>query len=154
VETFKISNDPAFAEKLEDIVGLYLNPPEHALVLCADEKSQIQALDRPQPGLPLKRGRGAAMPHDYKRNGTATLFAALKRPTAESMASVKNDTDIRNGSSFCVCSTKVCPRISTYISLSTTTRPTNTPPSKNTERPHRCERACFVHDAATVHHHF
>jgi hypothetical protein len=58
VETFKISNDPEFVEKLEDIVGLYLNPPEHALVLCADEKSQIQALDRTQPGLPLKRGRG------------------------------------------------------------------------------------------------
>src|SRR2546426_560632 len=77
VETFKISNDPAFAEKLEDIVGLYLNPPEHALVLCVDEKSQIQALDRTQPGLPLKRGRGATMTHDYKRNGTATLFAAL-----------------------------------------------------------------------------
>src|SRR5450759_3510985 len=77
VETFKISNDPQFAEKLEDIVGLYLNPPEHALVLCADEKSQIQALDRTQPGLPLKRGRGATMTHDYKSNGTATLFAAL-----------------------------------------------------------------------------
>jgi transposase len=61
VETFKISNDPEFVEKLEDIVGLYLNPPEHALVLCADEKSQIQALDRTQPGLPLKRGRGATM---------------------------------------------------------------------------------------------
>jgi transposase len=71
VETFKISNDPEFVEKLEDIVGLYLNPPEHALVLCADEKSQIQALDRTQPGLPLKRGRGATMTHDYKRNGTA-----------------------------------------------------------------------------------
>ncbi len=77
VEAFKISNDPAFAEKLEDIVGLYLNPAEQALVLCADEKSQIQALDRTQPGLPLKRGRGATMTHDYKRNGTATLFAAL-----------------------------------------------------------------------------
>src|SRR5271166_4507928 len=77
VEAFKISNDPAFAEKLEDIVGLYLNPPEHALVLCADEKSQIQALDRTQPGLPLKRGRAATMTHDYKRNGTTTLFAAL-----------------------------------------------------------------------------
>src|ERR1022692_1391322 len=64
VEAFKISNDPAFAEKLEDIVGLYLNPPEHALVLCADEKSQIQALDRTQPSLPLKRGRGATMTHD------------------------------------------------------------------------------------------
>ncbi len=83
VETFKISNDPAFAEKLEDIVGLYLDPPEHALVLCADEKSQIQALDRTQPGLPLKRGRGATMTHDYKRNGTATLFAALNAANGE-----------------------------------------------------------------------
>jgi transposase len=77
VETFKISNDPQFVEKLEAIVGLYLNPPEHAIVLCVDEKSQIQALDRTQPGLPLKRGRGATMTHDYKRNGTTTLFAAL-----------------------------------------------------------------------------
>jgi len=83
VETFKVSNDPAFAEKLEDIVGLYLNPPEHALVLCVDEKSQIQALDRTQPGLPLKRGRGATMTHDYKRNGTATLFAALNAANGE-----------------------------------------------------------------------
>jgi len=77
VDTFKVSNDPQFAEKLEAIVGLYLNPPEHALVLCCDEKSQIQALDRTQPGLPLKRGRAGTMTHDYKRNGTATLFAAL-----------------------------------------------------------------------------
>ena len=77
VETFKISKDPRFAEKLEAIVGLYLNPPEHALVLSVDEKSQIQALDRTQPGLPMKRGRGETMTHDYKRNGTATLFAAL-----------------------------------------------------------------------------
>jgi transposase len=77
VETFKVSNDPDFAEKLDTIVCLYLNPPEHALVLCCDEKSQIQALDRTQPGLPLKRGRGETMTHDYKRNGTATLFAAL-----------------------------------------------------------------------------
>jgi transposase len=77
VETFKISNDPQFAEKLEAIVGLYLNPPEHAIVLCVDEKSQIQALDRTQPGLPLKPGRGSTMTHDYKRNGTTTLFAAL-----------------------------------------------------------------------------
>jgi transposase len=76
VETFKISHDPRFAEKLEAIVGLYLNPPEHALVLCCDEKSQIQALDRTQPGLPLKRGRAGTMTHDYKRNGTTTLFAA------------------------------------------------------------------------------
>src|SRR5450759_1197511 len=77
VETFKISRDPRFAEKLKDIVGLYLNPPEHALVLCCDEKSQVQALDRTQPGLPLKKGRAATMTHDYKRNGTTTLFAAL-----------------------------------------------------------------------------
>jgi transposase len=83
VETFKISNDPEFVEKLEAIVGLYLNPPEHALVLCCDEKSQIQALDRTQPGLPLKRGRGETMTHDYKRNGTATLFAALNTATGK-----------------------------------------------------------------------
>jgi transposase len=75
--TFKLSRDPEFTEKLEDIVGLYLNPPEHAMVLCADEKSQIQALDRTQPGLPMKKGRCGTMTHDYKRNGTATLFAAL-----------------------------------------------------------------------------
>jgi transposase len=77
VETFKVSRDPRFVEKLEDIVGLYLNPPEHALVLCCDEKSQVQALDRTQPGLPLKKGRAATMTHDYKRHGTTTLFAAL-----------------------------------------------------------------------------
>jgi transposase len=76
-KTFKVSNNPAFAEKLEDIVGLYLNPPEHAVVLSVDEKSQIQALDRTQPGLPLKPGRLQTMTHDYKRNGTTTLFAAL-----------------------------------------------------------------------------
>jgi transposase len=75
--TFKVSNDPQFVEKLEAIIGLYLNPPEHAIVLCADEKSQIQALDRTQPGLPLKKGRCGTMTHDYKRNGTATLFAAM-----------------------------------------------------------------------------
>ena len=77
VRTFKLSRDPEFTEKLEDIVGLYLNPPDHAIVLCADEKSQIQALDRTQPGLPMKKGRCGTMTHDYKRNGTATLFAAL-----------------------------------------------------------------------------
>jgi transposase len=75
--SFKLSNDPQFAEKLEEIVGLYLNPPEHALVLSLDEKSQIQALDRTQPGLPLKKGRAQTMTHDYKRHGTTTLFAAL-----------------------------------------------------------------------------
>ena len=85
VETFKVSRDPKFVEKLEDIVGLYMSPPEHALVLCCDEKSQLQALDRTQPGLPLKKGRAQTMTHDYdrrkslwdKRHGTTTLFAAM-----------------------------------------------------------------------------
>ena len=77
VSTFKVSNDKHFTEKLEDIVGLYLNPPESALVFCCDEKSQIQALDRTQPGLPLKKGRCQTMTHDYKRNGVTTLFAAM-----------------------------------------------------------------------------
>ena len=77
LRTFKLSNDPCFSEKLTDVVGLYLNPPEKAIVLCVDEKSQIQALDRTQASLPLKKGRAGTMTHDYKRNGTTTLFAAL-----------------------------------------------------------------------------
>jgi transposase len=77
VETFKVSRDKNFAAKVADVVGLYLNPPDKALVLCVDEKSQIQALDRTQPGLPMKKGRAGTMTHDYKRNGTTTLFAAL-----------------------------------------------------------------------------
>ena len=77
VETFKLSSDPQFEEKLVDVVGLSLNPPENAIVLCMDEKSQIQALDRTQPSLPIKPGRAGTMTHDYKRNGTTTLFAAL-----------------------------------------------------------------------------
>lgn len=77
IKTFKLSRDKRFVEKLHDIVGLYLNPPDKAMVLCVDEKSQVQALDRTQPGLPLKKGRCGTMTHDYKRNGTTTLFAAL-----------------------------------------------------------------------------
>jgi transposase len=77
VTTFKLSRDKRFAEKLSDVVGLYMNPPDKAIVLCVDEKSQIQALDRTQPGLPMKKGRCGTMTHDYKRNGTAALFAAL-----------------------------------------------------------------------------
>jgi len=76
-KTFKLSRDPKFLEKLTDVVGLYLNPPDKAMLLCVDEKSQIQALNRTQPGLPLKKGRCGTMTHDYKRNGTTTLFAAL-----------------------------------------------------------------------------
>jgi transposase len=77
IETFKLSTDPDFVAKVRDVVGLYVAPPEHAVVFCVDEKSQIQALDRTQPGLPMKKGRAGTMTHDYKRNGTATLFAAL-----------------------------------------------------------------------------
>jgi transposase len=86
IETFKLSNDSRFSEKLEDIVGLYLNPPKRALVLSLDEKSQIQALDRTQPGLPMKKGRAQTMTHDYKRHGTTTLFAALNILEGSAMA--------------------------------------------------------------------
>jgi transposase len=77
VDTFKVSNDPHFEEKVANVVGLYMRPPDKAMVLCVDEKSQIQALDRTQPGLPMKKGRAQTMTHDYKRHGTTTLFAAL-----------------------------------------------------------------------------
>ena len=83
VRTFKLSNDPRFEAKLVDVVGLYLDPPERAVVLCVDEKSQIQALDRSQPSLPMKKGRGGTMTHDYKRHGTTTLFAALDAATGK-----------------------------------------------------------------------
>src|SRR3546814_1791339 len=76
-DLFKLSNDPQFVEKLRDVVGLYVDPPAHAVGLSVDEKSQIQALDRTQPGLPMKKGRAGTMTHDYKRHGTTTLFAAL-----------------------------------------------------------------------------
>ncbi len=85
-ETFKLSKDPEFEAKLLDVVGLYLDPPEHAIVLSADEKSQIQALDRSQPGLPMKPGRCGTMTHDYKRNGTTTLFAAMDTLTGKVIA--------------------------------------------------------------------
>jgi hypothetical protein len=77
VRGFKVSRDPTFVEKLEDMVGLYISPPEHTGVLCCDEKSQIQALDRTPPGLPLKKGRAETRTHDYKRHSTTTLFAAM-----------------------------------------------------------------------------
>ena len=79
ITTFKLSKDSAFVEKLTDVVGLYLNPPDKAVVLCVDEKSQIQALDRTQPGLPMKPGRRGTMTHDYKRHGTTTMFARVER---------------------------------------------------------------------------
>ena len=86
---FKVSNDPCFEEKLVDVVGLYLSPPENAVVFCVDEKSSIQALDRTQPGLPLKKGRAGTMTHDYKRHGTSTLFAALNVASGEVIGECK-----------------------------------------------------------------
>lgn len=86
---FKVSNDPLFEEKLHDVVGLYLNPPEQAVVFCVDEKSSIQALDRTQPGLPMKPGRCETMTHDYKRHGTSTLFAALEVATGKIIGECK-----------------------------------------------------------------
>lgn len=87
--TFKLSNDPYFEEKLTDVVGLYMNPPDNAVVLSVDEKSPIQALDRTQPGLPIKPGRCETFTHDYKRNGTSTLFAALNVATGEEIGECK-----------------------------------------------------------------
>ena len=89
VHTFKISQDPHFEEKLIDVVGLYLHPPENALVLSADEKTQVQALDRTQPGLPMVPGRCGTMTHDYKRNGTTTLFAAIEMAQGQVIASCR-----------------------------------------------------------------
>ena len=86
---FKVSNDPDFEEKLRDVVGLYLSPPENAVIFCVDEKSSIQALDRTQPGLPMKPGRSGTMTHDYKRHGTSTLFAALNTQTGEVIGQCK-----------------------------------------------------------------
>jgi serine/threonine protein kinase len=95
-ETFKLSRDPKFLEKMMDVVGLYLNPPQQAIVLCADEKSQIQALDRTQPGLPIKKGRCGTMTHDYKRNGATTLSPPWKRSQARSSANVMRGIVIRS----------------------------------------------------------
>ena len=98
IRTFKLSNDPKFAEKLKDVVGLYVDPPAHAVVLSVDEKSQIQALDRTQPGLPMKPGRAGAMTHDYKRHGTTTLFAASTSSTAPSSAATCSAIATRSSS--------------------------------------------------------
>ncbi len=86
---FKVSNDPHFEEKLQDVIGLYMNPPEKAVVFCVDEKSSIQGLDRTQPGLPMKKGRCGTPVHDYKRHGTSRLFAALNTATGEVIGECK-----------------------------------------------------------------
>ena len=120
---FKLSTDPFFVDKVRDIVGLYMNPPEHAVVLCVDEKSQIQALEL----LPLGLGYVEGVTHDYKRHGTTTLFAALDTATGEVMTQCKP----RHSSSFCAISRTTCPVTSTFISSSTTTARTSMTRSKN-----------------------
>ena len=105
---FKLSNDPQFAAKLRDIVGLYVDPPAHAVVLSIDEKSQIQALDRTQPGLPMKKGRCGTMTHDYKRNGTTTLFAALNVLDGKVIGRCMQRTGIRSSSASSMPSRRLC----------------------------------------------
>jgi hypothetical protein len=105
LRTFKLSNDPNFAATVQDIVGLYVDPPEHALVPSVDEKSQIQALDRTQPGLPMKKGRCGTITHDYKCHGTTTLFAALDVLEGRVSASAWRAIGIRNSSASSTRST-------------------------------------------------
>ena len=129
--TFKLSNDVNFASKLRDVVGLYVDPPAHAIVLSVDEKSQIQALDRTQPGLPMKPGRCGTLTHDYKRNGTTTLFAALNVLDGSVIAAACNAIDIRNSSAFSTQSKPKCRPARSSTSSSTTTPRTNIPRYEN-----------------------
>ena len=126
---FKLSTDPFFVDKVRDIVGLYMNPPEHALVLCVDEKSQIQALERSQPLLPLGLGYVEGVTHDYKRHGTTTLFAALDIATGEVMTQCKPRHRHQEFLQFLHRTT--CPVTSTFISSSTTTARTSMKRSRN-----------------------
>jgi transposase len=127
VRQFKLSRDRQFAAKLRDIVGLYVDPPAHAVVLSVDEKSQIQALDRTQPGLPMKKGRCATMTHDYKRHGTTTLFAALNVLEGRSSAAACSAIAIRSSSGFSIRSNPTFPPARSSMSSLTTTRRTSTP---------------------------
>lgn len=129
IESFKLSTDPLFVEKLRDVVGLYLNPPENALVLCVDEKSQCQALERTQPMLPLGLGYVEGVTHDYVRHGTTTLFAALN-VLAPSSPSASRDIGTRSSWRSCVPSTKPCRRRWMCTASSTTTPATSTPRSR------------------------
>ena len=130
MRTFKLSKDPEFAEKLRDIVGLYVDPPAHAVVLSVDEKSQIQALDRTQPGLPMKKGRAGTMTHDYKRHGTTTLFAALNVLDGTVIAATSSATGTRSSSASSTRSRRSAGATQSTPS-STTTPPTNIPRCKN-----------------------
>ena len=129
VQTYKVSNDPRFEEKLQDVVGLYLNPPENAAVFSFDEKSPIQALDRTQPGLPLKKGRCGTMTHDYKRHGTMCLFAALEVATGEVIGRMYKRHRHREVLKFLRQLEKAVPKTSRSTSSWTITRPTSTPRS-------------------------
>ena len=124
VDTFKLSNDPAFEAKLVDVVGLYMNPPERAVVFSFDEKTQVQALDRTQPSLPLTPGRAGTMTHDYKRNGTTDLFAALNVATGEVLYDTRKSHTAKTCSPSSSSSTCMCPRTSRSTSSSTTSPPT------------------------------
>jgi hypothetical protein len=138
IRQFKLSNDKAFADKLRKIVGLYVDPPAHAVVLSVDEKSQIQALDRTQPGLPIKKGRRGTMTHDYIRNGTTTLFAALNVLEGKSLpprrrgssAAACNVTGIRSSSASSMPSKPRSPPARSSMSSSTTTPPISIRTSK------------------------
>jgi transposase len=121
VETFKLSSDPLFVEKVRDIVGLYLSPPERALVLCVDEKSQVQALDRSQPLLPMRPGQVERRTHDYKRNGTTSLFAALDVKLEPLSANACLGIGRRSSASSSTRWSAMCPPISTFTSSWTTT---------------------------------
>jgi transposase len=123
IRTFKRSNDPEFAAKLEDIAGLYVDPPKHAIVLSVDEKAQIQALDRTQPGLPIKPGKAGTLTHDYKRNGTTTLFAALN--VLDGSVISRYMQRHRHSCASSTPSSTPCRPASSSTRSSTTTRPTS-----------------------------
>ena len=125
--SFKLSTDPLFVEKVRDIVGLYLNPPDKAVVLCVDEKSQIQALERTQPVLPMGLGHVDGLTHDYKRHGTTTLFAALDVANGQVLAQCKARHRHQEVLASSGASMPPCRPISTSISSSTTMPRTNTP---------------------------
>ena len=127
VETFKLSHDHRFEENLVDVVGLYLNPPENAIVLCMDEKSQIRALDRTRPSLPIKSGRAGTMTHDYKGNGTKTLFAALDVVTGSVIGQCLPCHRHVESLKFLRTIDRAVPTLCESISSSTTTPPTTTP---------------------------
>jgi hypothetical protein len=123
-DTWKLSKDPQFVAKVRDVVGLYLDPPERAVVLCVDEKSQIQALDRTAPILPMLPGTPQRATHDYKRHGTSSLYAALDITTGKVIGSLHANTALSSSRSFCIPSIAKSPPISMCISSSTTPPPT------------------------------